>query len=161
MQGNMWVSHILFPLQNLLIRTEYAFLYALSPVVSWMVKTLSLQQEACDHSALPAGRIFVIPDSMFGSYGCCKPRSESSTISKKQTFWNPFVKPLHPTQVNSPIFRTLVKEWDPASSIIFEGGSPSCGFLMWSVCDGLFVHVNVFYGNKILTDVALGDNFGS
>lgn len=67
---------------TLLARTDYALCSALSPVVSWVVKALPLQQEACDHPALPAGRIFVIQDSVFGSYFCCIPRSHSPTISK-------------------------------------------------------------------------------
>lgn len=127
-------------------------------LVDCAMKALPLQQ-ASDHPARPAGRIFVIHDSGFGSYCCCTPshslqHSVSSRLSEL----------VHPIWVSSPVSGTLVKgltrggaswpcdicRWKPALWL-FNAGS-----LWWPICP---CECFLFLCSQILTDVV--DSFRS
>ena len=84
MHGDLWASLIVFPLWNMPPCTGHALSSVFNPVRSWLEKALSLEQEACDHPALPAGQIFLIQDSVFGNYCCCIPKPQSSTLYQKR-----------------------------------------------------------------------------
>lgn len=119
MRGDLWVRWILFPLWNLLSCTEHAFSSALSPVVSWVEKALPLQQEACDHPALPAGQIFLLQDSVFRNYCYCIPRPHSSTIYQKEADFLISIYPANESHLSQftnfkSTSQGIDKEWDLA-----------------------------------------------
>lgn len=92
--------------------------------------------------------------SGFGDYCGCIPRPHSSTIYQKKA---DLLISIY--LANEPHLRQFTKigstsqgadkEGGLASSAILADGSRTCGFLMLSLCDGLYVHMNGFYDSVV------------